>query len=62
MRRDLAIYDPPHDAFDPAQADFLLVTTRANLDLSYRGWADVFARIEVDGAELAYVLRSPGGD
>jgi len=62
MRQDLTIYNPPHDTFDRGKTDYLLVTTRAKLDLAYRGWADVVARIEADGAELAYVLRSPAGD
>ena len=62
LRPDISIYDPADDAFDPTLADYLLVTTRANLDLGYRGWTDVVARIQAGGAELAYVLRGTAGE
>lgn len=58
-RPDLELYDPPDDAFDRAAVDYLIVTTRANIDLQYRAWATEIARVQVDGVPLAYVLRNP---
>ena len=59
LRPDIAIYDPPDDSFDRAQANYLLITTRANMDIGFRDWASVVGEVQIDGAVLAYLLRTP---
>lgn len=55
-REDLRIYDPPENAFNPAQAEYLILSTRSNSDLELPTQAETIATVEVAGGTLAYVL------
>ncbi len=61
LRPDLRLYDVPEGEFDPEEIQYMVVTTRANLDYEYRSLGQVVETIEVHGAELTSIIR-PGTD
>jgi hypothetical protein len=61
-REDFTLYDPPENAFDPREADYVIVTTRANADLPFHLGADEIDRIQSDEATFSFVLKQVGVD
>ena len=55
-REDLRLYDPPENAFDPNQTQYVMASTRGSEDVPFRRFGDVVHEIMIDGATLSTVF------
>ncbi|MFQ5923343.1 MAG: hypothetical protein ACE5M4_10915, partial [Anaerolineales bacterium] len=61
-RPDLELYDPPENAFDPREVDYIIVTTRANADLPFHVSARAIDQVQTEEATMSFVLEQVGLD
>ncbi len=56
-RDDLKVFGAIGEVFDPQLVDYVIVTTRANIDAPFHDGTSQIGQVSVDGATLAYVLE-----
>ncbi|GMQ83256.1 MAG: hypothetical protein BMS9Abin05_2750 [Rhodothermia bacterium] len=56
-REDLVLVTDPANALDSSKVDYLIVTTRANVDIPYQSGTEQVGAVTVDEAILSYVLK-----